>query len=367
MTMKLKLIAIVGFVMSLPMVTLAGNPDRIGQAGAAQLSINSWGKSSGMGWSAMSSVKGVESMFVNVAGLAHTQKTEFAFSRTSWLRGTDININSFGLAQKIGAEGVLGLSMTSFDLGDIPITTVEQPDGGLGTFSPRFTNLGVSYAKKFTNSIAGGVLVRIFSETITNVKAQGVALDAGIQYTETSNKKDKLKKDDIKFGVSLKNVGPDARYSGDGLAFKAINPLNNQEQTFAVRASKFNLPTLINIGASYDFRLDKSKETYFHRLTTALNFTSNAFARNQFTGGVEYGYKNMLMLRAGYAYEKGITSYETRTNAYTGVSAGLTFEVPINKKKNDNLFAFDYSYRHSNPFSGTHTVGVRFILNGKEE
>lgn len=351
----------------MPTFVLAGNPDRIGQAGATQLSANGWARSSGMGYSAVSNVRGVESMFINVAGLAYTNKTEVVFSRTSWLRGTDININSFGFAQAVGGSGVLGLSMTSFDLGDIPITTVEQPEGGLGTYSPRFTNLGVSYAKKFTNTISGGVLVRIFSETITNVKAQGVALDAGIQYSETADKNDKLKKNDIKFGVSLKNVGPDAKYSGDGLATKAINPLNEQEQTFALRAARFNLPTLINIGASYDFRLDATKQTYNNRLTTAMNFTSNAFSRNQLTLGLEYGYKNMLMLRAGYAYEEGIISYETRTNAYTGVSAGLTFEVPTNKKKNENTFGFDYSFRHSNPFGGTHSFGVRLTLNDKEE
>ncbi len=350
----------------LPVVSEAGNPDRIGQAGATQLSINGWARSSGMGYASMSSVRGVEAMFVNVGGLAYTKQTEVVFSRTSWLRGTDININSFGIAQKVGSEGVLGLSMSSFDLGDIPITTVEQPDGGLGTYSPRFTNLGICYSKKFTNTISGGVLVRIFSENITNVKAQGVALDAGIQYTETADKNDKLKKNDIKFGVSLKNVGPDAKYSGDGLAAKAINPLNGQEQTFALRAARFNLPTLINIGASYDFRLDKTKETYFNRLTTGLNFTSNAFSRNQFTLGLEYGYKDMLMLRAGYAYEEGIMDYETRTNAYTGICAGLTFEVPVNKKKNNNTFGFDYSFRHSNPFSGTHSFGVRLTLDSKK-
>lgn len=362
--MKIRIITS-AFVLAFATLAQAGNPDRIGQAGATQLTANAWGRSSGMGWSAVSGIKGVEAMYMNVGGLAHTKQTEIIFCRTAWLRGTDININSFGLAQKVGEDGVLGLSLTSFDLGNIPITTVEQPDGGLGTYSPRFSNLGVAYSKKFTNSISGGVLVRVFSEVITNVKAQGIALDAGIQYTETSDKKDKLKKDDIKFGVSLKNVGPDARYYGDGLAFKATNGVNGQEQTFALRAAKFNLPTLINIGASYDFRLDETKETYFNRLTTALNFTSNAFARNQLTAGLEYGYKDMLMLRVGYAYEDGITDYDTRTNVYTGISAGFTFEVPVNKKKNNNTFGFDYSYRHSNPFSGTHSFGVRINIDSK--
>jgi hypothetical protein len=361
--MKLKSIVIIGILVTVPFKDYGGNPDRIGQAGAAQLNMNNWARSSGMGWSAVSSVVGVESMFMNVAGLAKIQKTELLFARTNWLRGSGININSFGFAQNIGGDGVLGVSVMSMNFGEIPITTTNQPDGGIGTYSPSFTNIGIGYSKRFTNSITGGVLVRVFSEALASIKAQGIAFDMGIQYMETSNKKDKAKKNDIKFGISMKNVGPDARYGGDGLSIKFTNPDNGTEQTVALRTAKFNLPALINIGGSYDFRLDKTKDLYFHRLTTALNFTSNAFARNQFTAGFEYGYKNLFMLRTGYAFESGITGYYTRTNAYTGLSAGFTFEVPLNKNKSKSTFGFDYSYRHSNPFSGTHSIGVRLNLD----
>lgn len=345
-------------------MAMAGNPDRIGQAGATQLNVNGWARNSGWGWAGVSSVTGVEAMYMNVGGLARLNQSEFVFSRTAWLVGADINVNSVGLAQAVGSEGVIGLSVSSFDLGDIPITTEDQPEGGLGTFKPQFTNIGIAYSKRFTNTISGGMLMRAFSESGTNVKAQGIALDAGIQYVTSAFPDDKVKKDDIKFGINIKNIGPDGRYAGDALAVKAILPTTNSEeqQTVALRSAKFNLPALINIGGSYDFRLDKEKEVYFHRLTAAFNFTSNAFARDQFTLGLEYGYKDLLMVRGGYAMEQGIMSYETRTNVYTGVTGGVTFQVPLNKE-NQNKFAFDYSYRHSNPFSGTHSFGMRLILD----
>ena len=189
-------------------VAFGGNPDRIGQAGATQLNINPWARSSGLGWGSVSSVRGLESMFVNVGGLAYVEKTELAFANTSWLVGTGVQINSFGIAQNLNGDGVLGLSVMTTDIGEIEITTTDLPEGGIGTVSPRLTNIGVSYSQKFTSTISGGVLVRVHSEAITNVRSQGIAIDAGIQYTETSNKKDKLKKNDIKFGISLKNVGP---------------------------------------------------------------------------------------------------------------------------------------------------------------
>ncbi|NNJ55116.1 MAG: PorV/PorQ family protein, partial [Bacteroidia bacterium] len=211
-------------ILSISTILFAGNPDRIGQAGATQLNINGWGRSSGWGWAAVSSVSGLESIYNNIGGLAYTPQTEVIFSRTAWLMGSDININTFGFAQDLGGNGVLGVGIMSYDIGDIPITTTAQPDGGIGTYKPRFTNINIAYSKRFTESISGGIGLKVFSESITNAKAQGVGIDAGIQYIATLDKKQKVKTNDVKFGISLKNIGPDAEYSGDGLAIKLQDP-----------------------------------------------------------------------------------------------------------------------------------------------
>jgi len=357
----MKKLIILSILVSASTVLFAGNPDRIGQAGATQLNINGFGRSSGWGWAAMSSVSGLEGIYNNIGGLARTDNTEIIFSRTAWLMGSDININTFGFAQSIGGSGALGVSIMSYDIGEIPITTNEQPDGGIGTYKPRFTNITAAYSKRFTQEISGGIGFKVFSESITNAKAQGLGIDAGIQYITTLRKDEKVKENDVKFGISLKNIGPDARYSGDGLSIKLTDPESEVEYTVNQRAAKFNLPTLMNIGASYDIRLDKNDETYNHRLTPAFTFTNNAFSNNQFTIGGEYGYKSLFMIRTAYAYEDGITSYETRTNAFTGVMGGFTFEVPVSKDS-ETTFGLDYSYRHSNPFGGSHSFGVRLNI-----
>ncbi len=357
----MKKLIILSILVSASTVLFAGNPDRIGQAGATQLNINGFGRSSGWGWAAMSSVSGLEGIYNNIGGLARTDNTEIIFSRTAWLMGSDININTFGFAQSIGGSGALGVSIMSYDIGEIPITTYEQPDGGIGTYKPRFTNITAAYSKRFTQEISGGIGFKVFSESITNAKAQGLGIDAGIQYITTLRKDEKVKENDVKFGISLKNIGPDARYSGDGLSTKLTDPESEVEYTVNQRAAKFNLPTLMNIGASYDIRLDKNDETYNHRLTPAFTFSNNAFSNNQFTIGGEYGYKSLFMIRTAYAYEDGITSYETRTNAFTGVMGGFTFEVPVSKDS-ETTFGLDYSYRHSNPFGGSHSFGVRLNI-----
>ena len=104
---------------------LAGNPDRAGSAGAGQLLINPWAASNGLAGINMASVKGLESTFNNVAGLAFVNRNELTFSNSMYLSGTGISINSVGFATKVGDSGVLGLDVSSMSFGDIPITTED--------------------------------------------------------------------------------------------------------------------------------------------------------------------------------------------------------------------------------------------------
>jgi hypothetical protein len=201
----LKALLIVAIIILPVKDNFAGNEQRAGQSGASELLINPWARSSGWAGANVACVRGLEGMFINVAGLAFTSKTELIFSRTNWLMYNDNEavsyVNSFGFSQKVGESSVLALGIMSMDFGDIEITTVELPDGGIGTFSPKFMNISLSYAKTFSNSIYGGFTIKMISEQISDVRAGGVAFDVGIQYVTGS-------KDNMKFGISLKNIGP---------------------------------------------------------------------------------------------------------------------------------------------------------------
>ncbi len=334
-------------------ILLAGNEDRSGQAGAAELLINPWARSSGWGLSSTASARGMEASFMNIAGLAFTKKTEIIFSQTQWLKGSGVNISAFGLAQKVGESGVLGLSIMSMSFGKIEKTTVDQPEGGFGTFSPSLMNIGISYAKAFSHSIYGGANIKIISESIDDVSASGIAIDAGIQYVTGEY-------DNVRFGISLKNVGSTLSFSGDGFSIRGLVTGSPNNLTIEQRSADFELPSLLNIGAAYDIYF---KADHNHRLTLAGNYTSNSFTKDQYCAGVEYGLKNYLMLRAGYTYEAGLLDNALRTNASSGISAGLTVQIPLSKDKDKgSTFALDYSYRSTSPFNGTHSIGARINL-----
>ncbi len=353
----------------LPAMVYAGNEQRAGSAGASELLINPWARSSGWGGANTAGVKGLEGAYLNIAGTAFVKSTELIFCNTQWAVGTGININSFGLSQKLGEAGVLTLSMMSLNFGDIEITTVDMPEGGIGTFKPVYTNITIGFAKEFSNSIYGGMAVKIINEKIADLSASGVALDAGIQYIigMGKNKLGKKNSDNLKFGISMKNVGPTMRFRGDGMSFRGIVPATEVIMTVDQRSADFELPTLITIGTMYDFRIAPIVDTVAgkiicnHRLSAAVNFTSNSFTKDQFQAGLEYSFKEILMFRAGYVYEKGIEKYETRKTWFTGPVCGVSVQIPLNKEKG-STFAIEYSYRDTNPFNGVHSVSAKVSL-----
>lgn len=334
----------------------AGNQDRAGQAGASELLLNPWARTSGWAGANVAGVHGLEGQFLNVAGTAFTQKTELIFSHTNYLKGSDIGINTFGFSQHVGESGVLALGFMSMNFGDIDVTTTDMPEGGLGNYSISFMNIGVSYAKGFTDHIFGGLLVKGITQSIPDAKASGLALDAGIQYVAG-------KMDNAHFGISLKNVGPKMQFRGDGLQLRAEQtnsdpkgtPMNVNQQSEA-----FEMPSQVNIGGAYDLYMgagDTANKA--HRVTFAAAFVSNSFTKDEFRLGVEYGFKSFLMLRLGYGYEKGGT--QDLTSAHKPLSAGFTIELPLNKEKG-STFGLDYSYRSTMPFNGTHSIGIRMNL-----
>src|SRR5574343_1979779 len=115
----------------------AGNEDRVGSAGASYLLANPWARSSACGDAGISSVNGLEATYVNIAGLAFADKTQIKFNYSNWMGNAGIAMNSAGIAQRISESDVISVSVQSLNYGDIPITTVANPEGNIGFFSPR--------------------------------------------------------------------------------------------------------------------------------------------------------------------------------------------------------------------------------------
>ncbi|MEM1215461.1 MAG: PorV/PorQ family protein [Bacteroidota bacterium] len=330
----------------------AGNPDRQGEAGAVQLLMNPWAASAGLHTMNTSFVSGVNALRLNPAGIARINRTELALGSANYLQGADIRMNSLGLTQKIGENSAFGISLMALDFGDILVTTDELPDPDPNgpTFNINFINLGVSYSHVFENKVSVGITLRGVSEGTSDVNAFGFAVDAGVQYVSGAQ-------DQFKFGISLRNVGSRMAFTGTGLATAAPSPDGDAYNlTLEQRSAGFELPSTLNIGASYDFRPGGDK----HRLTVLGNFTANSFSRDEIGGGVEYALKEMFMLRA--AYRVDVDQNVEQQQIYSGPSAGATISVPLNKENKNSRLSIDYAYRATRVWDGTHNFGVRINL-----
>ena len=346
---KIYIIALVLFSCS---ALFAGNPDRQGEAGAYELLLNPWARSAGLHTMSTSLVRGVEAMRLNVAGLSRINKTEVLIGHSRYLEGTDLKMNALGIGQKVGknGNGAFGLSIMALDFGDILVTTTDQPEGTGGTFTPNFFHLGLAYAHTFDNKVSVGILFRGISESTADVAALGFALDAGVQYVSGP-------KDNFRFGISLRNVGSRMEFGGEGLSTQGPSPNGGSyELTFDQRTEGFELPSVLNMGMSYDFYAAEQ-----HRITVLGNFAANSFSRDQIGGGLEYSFKEMFSLRAGYKVEMG-TIQDFEKSIYSGLSAGASIEVPMSSENKNTRFGIDYAYRQTKLWNGTHNIAVRISI-----
>lgn len=337
----------------------AGNKDRSGQAGAPEMLINPWARSTGLFGLNTATVSGMEAMKMNIAGLALNTGTELGVSRGAYLSGTGIDINNIAVAQSLGDAGVIGVNLMSMSFGDIPTTDWFNPEG-YGTFSPSFLNVQLGYAKQFSSHTTAGVAATYVSEQINNIAAMGVCFEAGIQYVTG-------KRDNFHFGITLRNMGTNMRFTGTGFSINADKP--QQSSSFAVTArypsEKFEIPTYLNIGLAYDFYLDEKtcgKDSMpQHKLTAFGNFTSNSFNNDYLGIGAEYGFRNQFFFRAAYRYENGIMSESTSTTMYMGLAVGATVQTKLGSGEKAPTIAFDYSFRPTvRPANGVHMFSLRF-------
>ena len=345
-TAKIKKLIVGALAIALVSPLTAGNNDRSGSAGAAQLLILPWARTGSWAGSNLASVSGMEAMAFNVAGLAFTEGVEVGYGNIQYMGNSNIAVNTLGMAFRLGeSSNTIGVEVFHVGYGDIGVTTEAAPEGDGSKFAPSFLTIGLSYAKEFSNSIYGGLTVKLISESTANVSANGFSIDAGINYV-TGPKRN------FRFGISLRNVGGKMKFKGDGLAAQATVLNNNQSVVTLQNPSHgYELPTQMGLGLSYDWYIADD-----HIMDFNFTFLANSFTKDQFNFGVGYSFKRIVGINFGYMLENGINNDVDRNTVYTGPAMGVNFNLPLGKNFKLGL---DYAYRTTNPFSGFHQFAIR--------
>lgn len=308
--------------------------DQTGSAGAAYLLVPTTAQTASLGstlTSGVSTLNGIEAMYANPAGLVLNQGTSVLFSRMNYV--ADIGVNTLGLAHRLGNNNI-ALNVSMWDMGEIALQTEERPEKSDLTWTAPFFQVGLTYARQFTDRIAAGVTTKLLSETIDDMNATGVAFDAGMTYV--------VGESGVRFGVSLKNFGTKMAYDGDGLTRQtASGPLR-------ITSSGFELPSELNFGASY--RYDVGSDASF---TLLGNFRSNAYEEDQYASGLEVGVRNLVFLRGGYTIQA-----DQDDSFYQGWNMGAGLNVDVT----GFTLKIDYAYRGTRYFDGVQMLTASVML-----
>jgi opacity protein-like surface antigen len=314
----------------------AGDVARKGTTGADQLLIPVGARGIALGGSFVSHVRGIEAIYYNPAGLDLGQKSEAMFNYMTYL--ADINISYFAANATLGDFGSIGLSFKTMDFGDIPITTVDNPDGeGAGTYSPGFLIAGLTFSKIITDRVAIGFNAKMISETISEVSALGFALDFGVHYKFNES---------LQLGATVMNIGTNMEYSGIGLQHATEIPnsgLQGGSGLFEVVPESFQIPSYFELSIAYTLQFDEQNEMLF-----GTRFRNNNVLEDQMSYGLEYGFMNTLFLRGGY--DMFLENLSENIYGFT-FGAGIQYEI----SKNMN-FGFDYAYRDVKEFADPNHV-----------
>jgi len=262
-------------------VLIGGDESRIGTSGGNQVLVPVGARGIALAGSERVYSSGLESVYWNPAGLARSQNPTVL--ATSMDLFNDMGVNYFGASGNFDKLGMLGVTVKSIDMGDIPVTTVEDMDGlGGGTFKPTLTTMGLTYANSFSDRAFFGVTGKIVYESIPRATASAMALDIGVQYTGLAGV------DGLGLGLVLNNLGTDLHYEGSGLTSQGttedgISDFMNRESSYDKLPSTYNMSLSYNVAGAI----------------LGVTYTSHNFSYDELNMGAEYTLNDMFHLRAG--------------------------------------------------------------------
>lgn len=313
----------------------AENP-RTGTAGAQQLRLPVGARATALSGAVLSSISGAEALYWNPAGASKGEGYEAMFANGQLF--ADMKLNYLAVTAPTGGFGTFGLSAKVLDVGEFEETTTDKPDGTGRMISPSYWVLGLTFSKQMTDRVNFGGTFNYINESVLNTSANGFALDFGFQYATPVQ--------GLNFGLVLKSIGPDMRYSGADFEERIVPPSsdpNSVPKSMRLQSAAFEIPSTIIFGVAYQAL---KADMYSFNITTDGQF--NNHSEDEFRFGGEFAYNDMFFLRGGYA----------ASNQDDYLQAA-TFGAGIKLKLGGTDLNVDYSYVPTEFFDNQSWIGVK--------
>lgn len=272
----------------------AADYTKTGSVGAQFLKVGVGARYQGMGEASVAMVDDAYSLYWNPAGLANIDGTDISFTNVNWI--TDISLNFVSLGTRVEDFGTIGFAATLLSMGDMEVTTVDQPDGTGEMFSATSFALSAGYARYLTNRLAFGAAIKYIYEKIYRESAGGFAFDFGTQLHTGFRS--------LRIGMNISNLGPEMEFSGPDLdiTFEGDGGTTTGGN---IDVNAYDIPLTFRLGLAFDFvnNLD-------NRWTFAMEAKHPNDNEQQAALGTEYCFQQRYFLRAGYKLnyeEQGLT------------------------------------------------------------
>lgn len=245
-------------------MSLAQSGNKGGRSGAQFLEIGVTARAAGMGETFITVVDDASSTFYNPSGLEALKGFEAIFSSLQW--PADIAYDFVAVAAPVKfLSGSLGFQIGRLTTGKMLVRTPLRPGGTGQTFEVSNLLTGVSYARSLTDKFSFGVSVKYVRLDAFRYVTGGLAMDLGTTY-QTGFKS-------LRFGWLISNFGPDLKFINES----------------------FSLPTSVTFGLAAEAFQDE-----LHKLTVTFQGNRPNDNRERASVGMEYWFKDLLALRAGY-------------------------------------------------------------------
>ena len=319
-----------------------GQNSRMGSASSTQLLVVPSAKHLS-GGGAAATATGMDATFWNPAGLAMSENgVDAIFSNRQYF--ADIDNSFFGIATDIGDYKV-GVSVRTFNIGDIDETTVFYPDGTGQVFTPNFSILGATFARKLSDNTSVGINANLIREGFGRVAATGVAYDLGVQYRGL------LGREGLDVGFAMKNFGSPMKYDGEGLGVMA-SPVDGDRpvEYYKIDAAAFDLPFVFDMGVSYNIA----------GADIGVTYTSNYYSTDELKFSVGYALEGLGSVGVGMQSSAKSQEVEDTDDWYTNPADGVSFGASIDMSRFVGMnMSVDYSMLPMGDFGTNSVVALR--------
>lgn len=311
-------------------------------------------RSAALGEQGVATSADVYSQYWNASKYAFADSySGIALSYTPWLRGlvNDISLTQVSGYYQLdkGAKHTLGSSLRYFSIGEL--TQWNELGQSLGALRPNELSFDVSYAYRWHQHYALGATLRYLRADHSLQGSSSAASALVFELSAYMQKPAQLLGYNFvwRAGLSLRNIGSKlsldggSRYEylpttlalGSGLTYK----FDAEHQLgLSVEASKLLVPIYPNADMyPVVAELTEAREHYYARNAwSAMLYSfgdapggfSEEFKEIRWSLGAEYTYRDMLFLRAGYAYQSPDKGNLQGLTAGAGIRwRALTFDV----------------------------------------